>query len=79
MAGSNVAFCDGIQWDRSIGSCREIGGTSDVWCDFETNSLCGWANDPNNDFEWKRRSGYSASTHIRTGPRHDHTVRSMNI
>lgn len=75
VAGSNLAFCDGRNWDRAIGRCREVGVNAETWCDFESSTICGWVSDPNNDFEWKRRAGYATTSHLRTGPKHDHTVR----
>lgn len=76
VAGSALTFCDGKQWDRAIGSCRETAIGAETWCDFETSGICGWTADPHNDFEWKRRSGYVTNRQLRTGPKHDHTVRN---
>lgn len=42
-------------------------------CDFETQDMCGWINDPENDYSWVRRDGFNTFQHIVSGPSHDHT------
>lgn len=73
VAGSNMAFCDGRNWDRNIGKCRETRVGPETWCDFEVHDYCGWTSDPDQDFEWKRRNGYVLSQKVNVGPMHDHT------
>lgn len=74
IAGSSITLCDGRNWDRSIGSCRQIGIGPATECDFESSDLCGWTADPTHDIEWKRRNGYTLLKRLRTGPMHDHTI-----
>lgn len=73
-AGSTMAYCDGQQWDRELGECRQDIGYSKI-CDFETVDLCEWTQDSNNDFPWVRRSGWNSFEKLEFGPKHDHTVR----
>lgn len=49
---------------------NEVAPTS---CDFETPSLCGWVNDPEHDFDWKRKCLGTPSGILGTGPSYDHT------
>lgn len=74
LAGQETAYCDGRQWDRELGECREDLGRTKV-CDFETANLCEWTQDlRENDFPWKRRNGWNAIGKLKFGPKHDHTV-----
>lgn len=72
-AGSAIAFCDGKNWDRTLGECRLDVNHTKV-CDFETVSLCGWTQDNENDFHWARRNGWVSYEKLEFGPKHDHTV-----
>ena len=48
---------------------------SDINCDFEgdgTGSVCGWEQDPNDDFDWTLDKGGTGSAG--TGPAFDHTL-----
>nr|CAD7407717.1 unnamed protein product [Timema poppensis] len=45
-------------------------------CDFESEDLCGWTQDPHHDFDWRRQSGPTPSGHVGTGPSYDHTLGS---
>lgn len=74
LAGSETAYCDGREWDRELGECREDVGHTKV-CDFETAYLCGWTQDEReNGFPWRRRNGWNAIGNLKFGPKHDHTV-----
>lgn len=72
-AGSTMAYCNGRQWDRELGNCRPDKGHTKV-CDFETNDLCEWIQDPENEFPWLRKNGWTSFEKIEFGPKHDHTV-----
>lgn len=41
-------------------------------CDYESSTLCGWTQDPDDDFDWTHHSGKTPSG--RTGPEADHTL-----
>lgn len=44
-------------------------------CDFETENLCGWTHDPEDDFDFYRSNGYvKNSIKVVTGPKADHTI-----
>lgn len=74
LAGSELTHCDGEQWDRELGECRQESVQSMV-CDFETATLCGWTqNDGENDFSWIRKNGFNSFGRLKFGPTHDHTV-----
>lgn len=74
LKGASVAYCDGEAWDRALGSCYPTAGIDNLSCDFESEDLCGWSHDENEDFRWARRSGLPLTLRQRTGPRTDHTV-----
>jgi MAM domain, meprin/A5/mu/Somatomedin B domain len=68
-AGNRNAYCNGTDWDRALGICRETHIGPQLSCDFETDDICGWTHI---DFDWQRRNGYTRNE-LRTGPMHDHT------
>lgn len=72
LIGNQITFCNGIQWDRSIGTCTLANTTRSSLCDFESITICGWTDDYTSDYTWVRRNG--AIGPIRTGPSHDHTI-----
>lgn len=73
-AGSTTTFCDGILWDREIGTCRKDAGFTKE-CDFETKNMCGWVQDESeNDFSWVRKNGWRSFERLEYGPKYDHTV-----
>lgn len=74
LKGASIAYCDGENWDRALGSCHETVGLDNLSCDFESDDLCGWSHDENEDFRWARHSGQPLTLRQRTGPRTDHTV-----
>lgn len=76
--GSLNAYCDGTNWDRNIGKCRETANGPQTSCDFENSDVCGWREDPTSDFDWSRRNGHVSFKKLTTGPSHDHTVRYLN-
>lgn len=79
LAGSAITYCDGEEWDRQLGECREESSQPKV-CDFETASLCGWTqNRGENDFNWIRKNGFNSFGTLKFGPKHDHTVRASKL
>ncbi|GAB0100305.1 hypothetical protein DMENIID0001_163240 [Sergentomyia squamirostris] len=70
IAGARETFCDGDTWDRQLGSCRETRVGPQLSCDFESPTLCDWANDDSHDINWIRSSGVDSQTN----PRFDHTI-----
>lgn len=72
-----MAFCNGTDWDRSLGTCEPTAGDS-MSCDFETSNLCGWESEITTEFEWKRRCGWVSFERLDYGPKHDHTVSGIN-
>lgn len=48
---------------------------SSPFCDFETENICGWFHDTEDDFDFIRANGYDNKTvRISTGPQADHTI-----
>lgn len=77
VAGNPQAFCDGVGWDRHLGSCRHRNHSLNSHaCDFETADLCGWSNCVTHQPPWKRGGTSSRLTMSNTGPRHDHTLQT---
>lgn len=75
LAGAQMSYCDGLNWDRALGSCRQTNIGPQTSCDFEVDDLCGWSADPTHSFEWKRQNGGdNPKKAVRTGPSHDHTT-----
>lgn len=72
--GSAQTYCDGNNWDRPLGVCREITTSIQTSCDFEVDDLCGWTQDSNHDFDWKRTNGVVFGKVLTIGPKHDHTI-----
>lgn len=86
VAGAQTAYCDGTEWDRALGNCREVDIGPATWCDFEVDA-CDWTADTLNSYDWRRHNGIAVSgpgatpqssmLHsllMRTGPMHDHTI-----
>lgn len=48
-----------------------VGASSPANCNFEQNNLCGYIQDPNDQFDWSWQAGSTASSN--TGPKNDHT------
>lgn len=74
LKGASVAYCLGKTWDRNLGQCHASSALDNLSCDFESDDLCGWSHDENDDYRWARRSGQPTALRLRTGPRVDHTV-----
>ncbi|XP_065090843.1 MAM and LDL-receptor class A domain-containing protein 1-like [Ochlerotatus camptorhynchus] len=72
--GPMYSYCNGSDWDRTIGSCRSSGLTVERSCDFETEDFCGWENTDIGSVEWQRSSGVVSRRLLKTGPKHDHTT-----
>lgn len=69
LVGNEHAFCDGKNWDRTIGTCQLTNLEPETYCDFDSKSLCGWVQDKTHNIDWKwiNRNIYNV------GPHHDHT------
>lgn len=74
LVGNREVYCDGLEWDRPLGTCRVSHIRIRTECDFETTDLCGWENDEDNSYAWKRRNGFASFDKVVTGPNHDHTT-----
>lgn len=72
--GPMYSYCNGTDWDRTIGSCRSSGLAVERSCDFETEDFCGWENMASDSVEWDRSSGVVSRRELKTGPKHDHTT-----
>lgn len=78
--GSAKSFCNGLVWDRAIGSCKETNNAPPLECDFETEAICGYIHDNDNDFDFRRSFGYNNRTMtVATGPHADHTIGEQNL
>lgn len=73
LVGNKEAYCDGLRWDRILGTCRLADSATRTECDFEAADQCGWENDLENSYDWKRRNGFSTFNAFESGPTHDHT------
>lgn len=73
LVGNREAYCNGTEWDRELGTCRPAEGSTRTECDFEAIDACGWENDQDNSYDWKRRNGFVSFESFVTGPNHDHT------
>ncbi|XP_015121095.1 uncharacterized protein LOC107043916 [Diachasma alloeum] len=74
LIGSVEIYCNGKQWNGTAPYCRDTTITAPTKCDFETPDLCWWEQDPKHDFDWRRHNFQTPSSHIGTGPTHDHTL-----
>ncbi|KOC65100.1 MAM domain-containing glycosylphosphatidylinositol anchor protein 1, partial [Habropoda laboriosa] len=74
LIGPAEIFCDGRQWNGTTPHCRDTRATAPTQCDFEKPDLCWWEQDPEHDFDWRRHNFETPSSHIGTGPTHDHTL-----
>lgn len=83
MAGSKWSYCNGTDWDRTLGTCRETQIGPATWCDFELEGICEWTSVDVREYRWKRFNNVERSyglEHLRSaavrrsGPRHDHTT-----
>lgn len=53
--------------------CTDSTTVSELSCDFESPSICGWTQDELHDFDWKRLNKKTPSSFLMTGPSYDHT------
>ncbi|XP_011642330.1 MAM and LDL-receptor class A domain-containing protein 1-like [Pogonomyrmex barbatus] len=74
LVGSAEIYCDGRQWNETTPYCRATQATPPTKCDFESTDLCWWEQDPQHNFDWKRHNFETPSSHVGTGPTHDHTL-----
>ncbi|KAH8409500.1 hypothetical protein KR222_007276, partial [Zaprionus bogoriensis] len=74
VAGNAHAYCNGIDWDRILGSCRPSNHSLSHVCDFETADKCGWSTGLDLVQRWQRVATVGRFHSHRTGPRHDHTL-----
>ncbi|XP_018561994.1 uncharacterized protein LOC108904074 isoform X2 [Anoplophora glabripennis] len=71
--GPQEVHCDGRKWDNQMPVCLLANTKPKLFCDFETEDICGWSHDLNHDFDWRRESYKTPSGSIGTGPSFDHT------
>lgn len=74
LIGPTEIYCDGSQWNATTPHCRDTTAEAPTSCDFEKPDLCWWEQDPQHDFDWRRHNFETPSSHIGTGPTHDHTL-----
>ncbi|XP_076761773.1 uncharacterized protein LOC143429845 [Xylocopa sonorina] len=74
LIGSPEIFCNGRQWNSTTPHCRDTTAAAPTQCDFEKPDLCWWEQDPVHDFDWQRHNFETPSSHVGTGPSHDHTL-----
>ena len=74
LIGPTEIFCNGMQWNGTTPHCRGTNAAAPMQCDFEKPDLCWWEQDPQHDFDWRRHNFQTPSSHIGTGPTHDHTL-----
>ncbi|XP_076294249.1 uncharacterized protein LOC143215740 [Lasioglossum baleicum] len=74
LIGPTEIYCDGSQWNGTTPHCRDTTAEAPTSCDFEKPDLCWWEQDPQHDFDWRRHNFETPSSHIGTGPTHDHTL-----
>ena len=64
-------YCKASSHDRSESACALLLCAADGGCNFEM-GLCAWQNARDDDFDWMRQKGRTASSN--TGPSFDHTM-----
>nr|XP_031841867.1 uncharacterized protein LOC116431082 [Nomia melanderi] len=74
LVGPAEIYCDGREWNGTVPHCRDTTAEAPTQCDFEKTDLCWWEQDPEHDFDWRRHNFETPSSHIGTGPTHDHTL-----
>lgn len=74
VVGNKEAYCNGTEWDRPLGVCQLTNETAQTECDFEATNICGWENDWDNSYDWRRRNGFASYASFQSGPMHDHTT-----
>lgn len=74
VVGNREAYCDGMEWDRTLGTCQAAETATRTECDFEATDACGWENDSDNNYDWIRRNGFESFHSFVSGPTHDHTT-----
>ncbi|EEB15223.1 conserved hypothetical protein [Pediculus humanus corporis] len=55
LVGSPSVYCNGIRWNETFPVCKVFNKTPEKSCDFESEDICGWNQDPMHDFDWRRR------------------------
>ncbi|KAK2578666.1 hypothetical protein KPH14_012155 [Odynerus spinipes] len=78
LVGASEVYCDGHHWNSTAPYCRDTSASAPTKCDFEKPDLCWWEQDPLHDFDWRRHNFETPSSHIGTGPTHDHTLGAEN-
>ncbi|XP_076625702.1 uncharacterized protein LOC143344033 isoform X1 [Colletes latitarsis] len=78
LIGPSRIYCDGVHWNSTAPYCRDTSALAPTQCDFEKPDLCWWEQDPQHDFDWRRHNFETPSSHIGTGPTHDHTLGKGN-
>ncbi|XP_069693713.1 uncharacterized protein [Periplaneta americana] len=74
LYGSSLIYCDGDNWNATTPQCKASEKMAQTWCDFESQDLCGWTQDPHHNFDWSRQNFQTPSGNVGTGPSFDHTL-----
>lgn len=74
LFGSSFMYCNGTVWNGTIPECKASEKIVQTWCDFESQDLCGWTQDPHHNFDWSRQNFQTLSGSVGTGPSFDHTL-----
>ncbi|PNF23103.1 hypothetical protein B7P43_G09127 [Cryptotermes secundus] len=74
LFGSSIMYCNGAVWNGTIPECKASEKIAQTWCDFESQDLCGWTQDPHHNFDWSRQNFQALSGSVDTGPSFDHTL-----
>ncbi|XP_037717845.1 zonadhesin-like [Drosophila subpulchrella] len=72
LFGSNVTYCNGVEWIPELGTCLKITNS----CDFEREDMCGWKEHNDQDQLWKWISSDPDFHFNKEVPRRDHTFQS---
>lgn len=61
LIGSSSVYCNGIAWNETFPRCKAAEPNPLKSCQFETDDLCGWSQDPIHDIDWKRQNHLNLS------------------
>ncbi|KAJ8299199.1 hypothetical protein KUTeg_023259 [Tegillarca granosa] len=74
LEGVDNLYCDGTSWNADPPRC--LNTIAEKECDFESQDLCGWTQDTDDNFDWIWHTGTTSTA--RTGPKTDHTLEYLN-
>ncbi|KAJ8299345.1 hypothetical protein KUTeg_023405 [Tegillarca granosa] len=74
LYGAKMAVCIGTTWSHQPPVCLDT--LAEKECDFESQDLCGWTQDTEDNFDWIWHTGTTSTA--RTGPKTDHTLEYLN-